>query len=134
MNIKKYKYVIIVLIVIIILGFILIFLRGNEDDWIKNDKGVYIKHGNPGNTPEKVTKQQDAINCALALYSSKKESILEFNSECLGVCNEYSVDIVNVPRNTDDNLVENQCNEYKDGITKNFIELDKDGNIVRVKD
>lgn len=134
MNIKKYKYAIIALIVIIVLGVILILLRGNEDDWIKDSRGVYIKHGNPVNIPEKVTKQQNAINCGLALYSAEKKTRDELNSECLGVCDEYSVDIVNVPRNGDDDIEDNQCAEYIEGITTSFIELDKMGEIVRVKD
>ena len=45
---------------------------GDEDDWIKNSQGVWIKHGNPSSTPDEVLKQQDAIARAIQLYNQKK--------------------------------------------------------------
>jgi flagellar basal body-associated protein FliL len=45
---KNYIWIIaIVIILIIILAGFLLFLRGNEDNWIKDSKGIWIKHGNP---------------------------------------------------------------------------------------
>lgn len=122
---------------LVIISFVLagialfIFLRGNEDNWIKDSKGIWIKHGNPVNTPGFVKQQQDAILCANDLYSQAKENWMEFNSQCLGACGNYSVDIVHVPRNSWDDSSENQCSDYPK-ITPHFIELDKDGKIVRV--
>lgn len=59
-----------------------------------------------------------------------------FNSQCLGTINvnnlDYVVDIVHVPRTQEDNLPENQCEDYRTGKVQHFIELDKDGNVVRV--
>ena len=119
-----------ILMLVLIVG-LLIFLRGSEDDWIKDSRGVYIKHGVPASTPDYVKEQQDAINCALNLYQEKKSGGMQFNSQCLGVCENYAVDIVHVPRNDEDNQEENQCSIYRDRIVTKFIELDKEGNIVR---
>ncbi len=56
----------------------------------------------------------------------------EKNSQCLGTCGDYAVDIVHVPRTEGDNLIENQCEDYKTGKVNHFIELDKNGEIVRI--
>lgn len=127
------------LLILIAVGIVLIGLfsarfifGGSEDSWIKDEKGVYVKHGNPDSVPDYVKEQQDAVSCALSLYDAKKQEGMQFSSQCLGSCNDYAVDVVRVPRNNEDNLVENQCLDYKEGKVSNFIELDKEGNIVRI--
>ena len=55
-----------------------------------------------------------------------------FSSQCLGVVGGYAVDIVHVPRTEEDNLPENQCEDYREGRVSKFIELDKDGNVIRI--
>lgn len=120
-------------VIILVLIFGLLFLiRSPEDSWIKDSKGVYVKHGAPSSTPSYVKEQQDAINCSLNLLEEKKNSFLNFSSQCLGTCNNYAVDIVHVPRTSEDNLVENQCQDYREGNVHNFIELDKNGEVVRI--
>ncbi|GBE19529.1 hypothetical protein BMS3Abin17_00253 [archaeon BMS3Abin17] len=57
---------------------------------------------------------------------------MEFSSQCLGSVGDYAVDIVHVPRNDEDNLVENQCEDFRSGKVTHFIELDKEGNIARI--
>lgn len=118
--------------VLLVVG--LLFLRGSgEDSWIKDERGVYVKHGNPSETLLEVNEQQDAIGCASELYVKNKEYGLVFDSQCLGRCGDFVVDVVHVPRTAVDDLAENQCADYRDGKVTHFIELDKDGNIVRVK-
>lgn len=129
---KKTYWILIVIAVLLVIGFFMIFRLGGEDSWIKDEKGVYVKHGYPAETPDYVKEQQDAITCALQLYQQKKTEGMKFESQCLGTCSDYAVDIVHVPRNDEDNLVENQCEDYRSGRVKHFIELDKDGNVVRV--
>jgi hypothetical protein len=71
---EKKTYIIIgivILLIIIFLG-IMIILRGDEDSWIKDPHGVWVKHGNPTIIPDEVKEQQDMINCAFALYSVNK--------------------------------------------------------------
>jgi len=131
---KKTYLIIIIVIAVLIVGWFAVrfILGGNEDSWIKDEKGVYAKHGNPSETPDYVKEQQDAISCGLNLYNQEKNKGTEFNSQCLGTCGDFVIDIVNVPRNEEDNKVENQCSDYREGKVSHFIELDKNGNIVRV--
>lgn len=84
--------------------------------------------------PEKSYGRKEATECALELYNKAKNDGMEFNSQCLGRCGDYSVDIVHNPRSEEDNKIENQCEDFRKGITKYFVELDKDGKIVRVFD
>jgi hypothetical protein len=123
--------VVIVLMLVLIAG-LLIFLRGNEDSWIKDGRGVWIKHGNPASTPDYVLSQQEAVSCALNLYQEKKNSGMNFSSQCLGTCGNYAVDVVHVPRSEEDNEIENQCTQYRERKVSKFIELDKEGEIVRI--
>ena len=130
---KKKNWYWIIGIIILLLILIVVFRSfTGEDNWIKDSRGVWIKHGNPSSIPDSVKEQQDIIDCALGLYNDEKTRGISFNSQCLGKCNDYSVDVVNVPRTNEDNLVENQCADFRNGLTKHFIELDKDGNIVRI--
>jgi hypothetical protein len=106
-------------------------LNGGEDNWIKDEKGVYVKHGNPSSMPDNVIEQQDAVSCALDLFARAKQATM-LNSQCLGTCGDYAVDVVNVPRTDDDNKPENQCTDFREGKVTRFIELDKNGEIVRI--
>ena len=103
-----------------------------EDSWIKDKRGVWVKHGAPSETPDKVKEQQELINQALKLYQEKKDAGMEFNSQCLGTIGDYAVDIVHVPRSEEDNKTENQCEDYRTGKVSHFLEIDKEGNIVRI--
>jgi hypothetical protein len=115
-----------------VLAVCLLVLRGDEDCWIKGANGTYVKHGNPSETPDYVQNQQDAAICALDLYHGKKSEGMNFSSQCLGVCGNYAVDIVHVPRKAEDDKAENQCADYRDGKINYFIELDSEGNIFRI--
>ena len=143
---KKAYWWVIGIIVLIVL-FIMIFRPGGggEDSWIKDNRGVWIKHGVPYETPDYVLAQQQLIDSAVGLYNEKKQEGIEFNSQCLGTISsemetdigtnemvKYVVDIVHVPRSDEDNLVENQCEAYRSGEVSHFIELDKYGEVVRI--
>ncbi len=127
----KKIYLVLIAVLILVAGwlFVRFVIGGSEDDWIKDSRGVWIKHGNPSETPDYVLEQQEAINCSLELFDAFTE---EINSQCLGVCNDYAVDIVHVPRIQEDNNPDNQCEVYLLGEVNSFIELDKDGEIVRI--
>lgn len=127
------KLQVLCIIVGIVIGFFIfrVFAGGSEDNWIKDSKGVYVPHGHPASVPDNVRKQHDALDCVLKLYlNNKTES--GYNSECLGECMDYAVDVVNVPRSVEDDLKENQCASYLNGEVKNFIEIDGKGNVMRV--
>jgi hypothetical protein len=119
-------------ILIFILGLNFIVLRIDEDSWIKDSKGVWIRHGNPAETPAEVIEQQQIIGCAQDIYSQFKRNGMNFSSQCLGACGDYSIDIVHVPKTAEDNKAENQCEEYLAGMTGHFVELDKEGKVVRI--
>jgi hypothetical protein len=129
---KKMRAGIIIIVLLVIIFIVLLFLRGDEDTWIRNTKGEYVKHGNPYTIPETVKEYQNAVVCGQNLYNKTKEKGTEFNSQCLGTCGKYAIDIVNVPRCVDDERIENQCVDFRNGLVKNFIELDHNGTIVRV--
>ncbi len=80
--------------------------------------------------------EQQIIQSALKLYNQAKAQGINFSSQCLGTIEvqgiSYAVDIVHVPRSPIDNLPENQCKEYREGKVRHFIELDKEGNVVRI--
>lgn len=81
-----------------------------------------------------VSGNEDRVACAQALYAGISRAGVELDSQCLGRCGNYSVDLVHVPRISRDDLPENQCREYNENITVGFIELDKDGDVVRIED
>ena len=117
------KKVIIILSCIAVLAFLLLFLRGSEDTWIKDDKGIYVKHGNPSSSPDYVLNQQELINKAKELFAQKKSEGMQFSSQCLGTIDDYAVDIVHVPRAEEDNNIENQCPDFREGKVKETLEI-----------
>ena len=131
---KKQTKMIIVsfVLILVVIAALRLFSNGGEDTWIKNSRGVYVKHGNPSSTPSYVTEQQIAIKKAQELFQQEKNSGINFSSQCLGSVGDYAVDIVHVPRISEDNLAVNQCENYADGKVSYFVELDKEGNVVRV--
>ncbi len=136
---KKYKtkkcWIIsvgIFIFLILIISLIYFFVGINENAWVKDNRGVWIKHGNPTTTPEEVLKQEQVILCSMELYIQIRNQGINFSSQCIGACGNYSIDIVHVPRTTEDNLPQNQCQEYLKNETSNLIEMDKLGDIVKI--
>lgn len=77
-----------------------------------------------------------AVNQAKAIYEQKKLLGYDFsNGPCLtnDVIPDWVADLVHRPRQSEDNLPQNQCPAYLEGRAKHFVELDLDGNLVRVK-
>ena len=125
------------IVVLIIVAFAYFYFGDKpvviEDKWIKDSRGVWVEQGNPAVTPDNVLAQQEALTCGERLYRVQKPSgAYKFTSECLGKCGDYSIDVVNVPRNEKDDLQHFECLEYLNGITTSLIEVDSDGNVVRV--
>jgi hypothetical protein len=130
---RKNRQIIVILgIAVILILVVLLFLRGNEDSWIKEGNGLWIKHGNPSSIPENIEMQENALKCAHELYVDIESSGLKVNSQCLGTCFGYAVDIVHVPRIAEDDKNESQCLDYVTGSVDRFIEIDKNGEVVRV--
>lgn len=120
---------ILIIVVIVVLSIFII------KNYIKNDKSSVSEKEvikTEKEISEIVKDSSDAILCALNLYKKAKADGMNFSSQCLGSCGDYAVDIVHVHRNDIDNLVENQCSYYRDGKVSRFIELDQEGNILRI--
>jgi len=131
---KKLILALLAAIILVVLSGVIVFLRGQEDTWIKDSRGVWAKHGNPKNTPQDAIEQQDLIQKAKALFNEIKNNGADLTAgPCLGkINNDWVVDVVHNPRQAIDNLPENQCADYREGKVKHFIELDLNGEVVRV--
>ena len=123
---KIFRILIAIGILIIAVFLVLKISKENKGEEIENALEDEINY---------VEEQQKAFLQARELYFQKKGEGMQFSSQCLGTVGDkvkYVVDIVHVPRATEDNKPENQCEDYRNGKVKHFIELDKKGNIVRV--
>lgn len=86
----------------------------------------------PGIWPE----ADQAVSQAQLLYKQAQESNINLISgPCLSnsVIAGWVVDIVHSPRQTVDDLSQNQCQSYLEGSAKHFVEIDLEGNLVRVQ-
>lgn len=80
--------------------------------------------------------EDTAVNQAQFLYSQRNINGVDFSSgPCLSnaVIPGWVVDIAHSPRLPIDDLPENQCSAFKEGRAKHFVELDPEGNVIRVK-
>jgi hypothetical protein len=127
---KKLVYFLSVACIFLFVAIVILLLRLPEDRWIRDSKGIWIKYGNPSDVPLRVFDQKNAIACAIDLYNQTSKE--EISSQCIGSCGDYAVDLVHVPREEVDNRMENQCEDYRLRRVNHFIELDLDGNIVRI--
>lgn len=68
MKMKKTYFAILVIILLILGGlFVRFVIGGDEDSWIQDKNGTWIKHGNPSTTPDYVLEQQSELNSFLPL-------------------------------------------------------------------
>lgn len=127
---KKFWILASIVLVLLVVG--ILYLRGPDDSWTKDKVGVWVMNGNPVFTPPEVKEQQDALSCASQLYAEANFKKINFSSQCLGTCGSYSIDVVHVPRISEDDQVENQCRDFLDKKTSHFIEINNRGNVVRI--
>lgn len=114
----KLSLFILALLVIILTGFLTITLDNSASKSISK------------------AEAETAINQAKFLYSQKKSRGEDFLSgPCLSnaLMPGWVVDIVHNPRQSIDDLPENQCPSYLEGSAEHFVELDLGGDVVRVK-
>ena len=82
------------------------------------------------------TEIEVAINQAQHFYRQKKMRGEDLSSgPCLteSLMPDWVVDIVHSPRLPIDDLTANQCQSYREGRAKHFVELDINGNLVRAQ-
>ncbi|MEK6890934.1 MAG: hypothetical protein AABX03_02250 [Nanoarchaeota archaeon] len=111
---KKRVLIYILILILIVIGLVIIFPK----------------------TQNTKNSEEEIMVFASNLYQAKKAQGMNYSSQCLGTISinniSYVIDIVNVPRTKEDNLQENQCQDYLNGNVKHFIELDKNGQLVRI--
>lgn len=104
---------------------------------------VYVHETNPFNVPLKGKYKpglsddiDDAVGKAQKIYKDRKDIGTDFTTgPCLSndLLPDWVVDIAHNPRQSQDNLAENQCAALIEGRAKHFVELDLDGEVIRVK-
>lgn len=85
----------------------------------------------------RVSSEEDrAVAQAKVVYERKKEAGIDFSSgPCLtnDLMPGWVLDVAHDPRESIDNLIENQCQAFIEGRSKHFVEFDPQGNLIRVK-
>lgn len=77
-----------------------------------------------------------AVGQAQVVFNQKKRLGIDFsNGPCLtnDLLKDWVVDLVHNPRAKVDDLPEYQCQAYLEGRANHIVELDLEGNVVRVK-
>jgi len=77
--------------------------------------------------------QTGAIAAAKALYLQKNSEGMDFSTgPCLSdeVISGWAVDIAHNPRESIDEISQNQCVSVREGKVKHFVELDPSGNLI----
>lgn len=77
-----------------------------------------------------------AVNQAQHIYNQERDRGVDFSSgPCLSnaLIPGWVLDIAHSPRQPRDDLGENQCQSYIEGQAKHFVEMDTEGNLIRVK-
>lgn len=104
---------------------------------------VYVHETNPFNAAIKGNYKpglddeiDNAVKKAQDIYKNRKAKDDDFESgPCLSndLMPDWVVDIAHNPRQELDDLPENQCLAYTEGRAKHFVELDLEGEVIRVK-
>lgn len=127
---KKFLYFIVIVAGFLIL-FAIIYLSSIQDPVI----APTIKEESAAATPipPSFKGNEDAFKNALNLYIQKKQEGTDMtNGPCLGkVSEDWVLDIAHNPRQPIDDKPQNQCQDFKDGKVKHFIEFDPDGKLIR---
>ncbi|MFC1662920.1 hypothetical protein ACFL04_02000 [Patescibacteria group bacterium] len=122
-------------VIVAIIVLVIAYQYSDNGSWIRDSRGLWIKDGSPRSVPEAVVEQQILLLAAQALYQEANGSNINLAyGPCLGLIgDDWVVDIAHVPRESYDEDSDNQCPEYQNGTASHFIELDPDGNLLRIK-
>ncbi len=86
--------------------------------------------------PPSKSEIDTAVNQAQYFYRQKKARGEDMsNGPCLteSLMPNWVVDIIHNPRQPIDDLSQNQCQSFREGRAKHFVELDMDGNLIRAQ-
>lgn len=88
------------------------------------------------NKNQPLTDKEIAIQKAKELFEEKqKEGIALIEGPCLTneIIPDWVVDIAHKPHQAVDDLPENQCSAFVNGIARHFVELDVSGKLIRAQ-
>lgn len=122
------KRIIIVLILVILISGVIIFIQKSSQQ--KDTK-------NPSATMDKVLQSDnnEAVKKAKEIFQQKKAAGVDMSSgPCLSnkLLPDWVADVAHNPRQSVDDLPQNQCNAFATGTAHHFIELDTEGNLIRI--
>ncbi len=95
-----------------------------------------VKSLTGGNSSDGAPLQTEAVAKTKALYLQQKSAGVDFSDgPCLSndLLPGWVADIAHDPRQSADDLPENQCDAYREGKAQHFVELDTDGSLIRTK-
>ncbi len=121
------RTLLLILSFIVIMGVALIVVLGDKHNPLTGRPKETYK---PGLFPD----ADKAVNQAYKLYQEKQKLGEDFSKgPCLtnDLFQGWVVDIAHNPRQPVDDLPENQCQAFREGRAKHFVELDPEGNIIR---
>lgn len=124
---RNAKVLILSIAVIIVVSLVTVFLNG-QNPFDLSSRNTY----KPGYSYE----LDQAVTQAQALYNQKKSKGFDLSSgPCLtnDLMQGWVADLVHSPRTKEDDKEENQCKAYLEGRATHFVELDLNGEVVRIK-
>ena len=117
-----------VIVLFIVVMTILTFMAGDNDSPNEVEQKVV--------TGKYSAFQMELVAQAQLGYEAKKAEGWDFsNGPCLSnnLLGDWVVDVAHNPREAIDDLPENQCTAYLTNKVQHFIELDPEGNLIRLK-
>ncbi len=128
------------LIILVVAGAIAAFIIfGGKEALNENSNSFTATEVVTGIASIKIKESADkklAIAQALELWRAQAIMEADLSSgPCLSnkVIPDWVADIAHNPRQSIDDLPENQCSAYRDGTAHHFVEIDPDGNLIRAE-
>lgn len=129
----KKPVLIVGLILTFLLIFVVIYLTLTQKQVLAPTKNTKIsKSIIQSPSPISFVGKEEILKNALNLYIKNKEAGLDMSKgPCLGIiAQDWVLDIANNPRQPEDDKIENQCSEFREGKVHYIIELDPQGNLI----
>lgn len=122
---------IVIIIFLIIFSTLIFFISRKEEDKTVVTSADQTVQSSP--QPSVPDIDAEILKNALNVYIEKRVDGVDLkDGPCLGmIADDWVLDIVHDPRTPVDDLVENQCEEFREGQVHHFIELDPSGQLIR---
>jgi hypothetical protein len=96
---------------------------------------IFGDYSSNNSAPVSQDKQNEMVKLAQKRFTQKKSEGLDIkNGPCLGIIAiGWVTDVAHNPREASDDQPANQCEDYRNGFAKHFVELDLNGQLIQVK-